>query len=85
VSAEKALPKGINPTETFLELQFKLDSISMAATPSGAEGVWHSYVISQGTNTITGIRAGTHAEVSLLLEDMIERLNERRAGKKRAR
>jgi hypothetical protein len=81
----EGMPKGIDQTETFLELQFKLDSISRAATPSGAEGIWHSYVISQGTNTITGIRAGTHAEVSMLLADMIERLNERRAGKKRSR
>ena len=73
------------PTETFLELPFKVDSISRAMAPPGAEGVWHRYVISQGTNTITGIRAGTHDEVTLLLRDMIERLNERRAGKRRPR
>jgi Na+-translocating ferredoxin:NAD+ oxidoreductase RnfG subunit len=77
--------KAANPTETFLELPFKVDSISRATAPAGAEGVWHSYVISQGTNTITGVRVGTHAEVSTLLQDMIERLNERRAGKKRQR
>jgi hypothetical protein len=82
---ENALAKGPTPTETFLELPFKVDSISSTAAPAGAEGVWHSYVISQGTNTITGVRAGTHAEVSRLLQDMIERLNERRAGKRRAR
>jgi hypothetical protein len=85
VSAENELPREASPTETFLELQFKVDSITRAATPAGAEGIWHSYVISQGTNTITGIRAGTHAEVTMLLDDMIERLNERRAGKKRQR
>jgi hypothetical protein len=34
---------------------------------------------------ITGTRAGTHDEVTLLLHDMIERLNERRAGKRRPR
>jgi hypothetical protein len=79
------LPRGPSPTETFLELPFKVDSIASTAAPAGAEGVWHSYVISQGTNTITGIRAGTHAEVSMLLQEMIERLNERRAGKKRPR
>jgi hypothetical protein len=79
------LPKRPHPTETFLELPFKVDSISRSAAPGGAEGVWHSYVISQGTNTIAGIRAGTHAEVSMLLDDMVERLNERRAGKKRPR
>jgi hypothetical protein len=70
---------------TFLELPFKVDSISRTAAPPGAEGVWHSYVISQGTNTITGVRAGTHAEVAALLQEMIERLNDRRAGKKRPR
>lgn len=82
--AEHALAKEA-PTETFLELPFKVDSISRATAPPGAEGVWHRYVISQGTNTITGIRAGTHDEVTLLLQDMIERLNERRAGKRRPR
>jgi hypothetical protein len=79
------LAKAANPTETFLELPFKVDSISKATAPAGSEGVWHSYVISQGTNTITGVRAGTHAEVATLLQDMIERLNDRRAGKKRPR
>jgi len=68
-------------TETAVELPFKLESISKAAAPDGAEGVWHSYVISQGTNTIEGVRAGTHAEVTLLVNDMVERLNARREGK----
>jgi hypothetical protein len=71
-----------NPvTENTLALPFKLDSISEAKTPAGADGVWHSYVISQGTNRITGVRAGTRAEVVLLVEQMVERLNERREGK----
>lgn len=72
-------------TETVLELPFKVDSISQSAAPKGSEGVWHSYVISQGANTIRGVRAGTQAEVALLLQGMIERLNERRAGKTRPR
>ena len=71
--------------ETVLELPFKVDSISTAAAPNGATGLWHRYVISQGPNTITGIRAGTQAEVSRLLDEMIERLNQRRAGKIRPR
>src|SRR5690349_975165 len=70
-------------TESFLEVPFKVDSVSSTAAPAGAEGVWHSYVISQGTNTIRGVRAGTHDEVTALLREMIERLNERRAGKRR--
>jgi hypothetical protein len=68
-------------TEVTVELPFKLESISKATAPGGAEGVWHSYVISQGTNTIEGVRAGTRAEVTTLLHDMVERLNERREGK----
>jgi len=68
-----------------VEMPFKLDSISETAAPSGAAGVWHSYVISQGTNMIEGVRSGTHAEVTTLLQGMVERLNERRAGKMRPR
>lgn len=66
-----------------MELPFTLDSISKAAAPSGADGVWHSYVISQGTNKIAGVRAGTHEEVTRLLQEMVERLNDRREGKPR--
>jgi len=77
--------RAAKPTQTFLELPFKVDSISRTTAPAGADGIWHSYVISQGTNTISGVRMGTLAEVTTLLHDMIERLNERRAGKKRSR
>jgi hypothetical protein len=77
------MAKAANRTEITVELPFKLESISKAAAPGGAAGVWHSYVISQGTNTIEGVRAGTHAEVTTLLNDMVERLNERREGKYR--
>lgn len=76
------MPKVIFRTETFLELPFKVDSIVTSAAPVGAEGLWHSYVISQGTNVITGIRAGTQSEVRMLVDGMVERLNERRAGKR---
>ena len=68
-------------TEALLEVPFRLDSISPVAAPAGSEGVWHRYVILQGTNEITGLRAGTQAEVTRLVDDMIERLNERRLGK----
>jgi hypothetical protein len=39
------LAKSPAPTETFLELPFKVDSISSTAAPTGTEGVWHRYVI----------------------------------------
>lgn len=74
-----------SPTETFLEFPYKVDSIARTSAPDGAEGVWHSYVISQGANTIAGVRAGTQADVATQLHNMIERLNERRAGKTRSR
>lgn len=69
--------------ESVLEVPFKIDSIAQTTAPAGSDGVWHSYVISQGTNTINGVRAGTRAEVQILLHDMVERLNERRMGKQR--
>ena len=79
------MTKAASRTETQVELPFKLESIVKAAAPNGAEGMWHRYVISQGTNTIEGVRAGTHAEVTTLVHDMVERLNERREGKNRAK
>lgn len=69
------------PTEAWLETPFTLHSVTPAEAPSGAEGVWHSYVIAQGPNQITGLRAGSRAEVTQLVDAMIERLNERRVGK----
>lgn len=77
--------RAIPPTETVLELPFKVDSISKTPAPNGTQGVWHSYVISQGPNTIAGIRTGTHTEVTILLQEMVDRLNERRAGRTRPR
>jgi len=79
------MTKAANRTEITVELPFKLESIAKTAAPGGAEGMWHRYVISQGTNTIEGVRSGTHAEVTTLVHDMVERLNERRAGKQRSK
>ena len=79
------MAKAVDATEAVLELPFKVHSILKTAAPDGAQGDWHSYVISQGTNTITGVRAGNYAEVTRLLQDMVERLNERRSGKTRPR
>jgi hypothetical protein len=64
-------------------MPFKLDSISETVAPSGATGMWHRYVISQGTNMIAGTRAGTHQEVVMRVGELVERLNERREGKTR--
>ena len=69
--------------QTQVELPFTLESIARTAAPGGAEGVWHSYVISQGANRIAGVRAGTYEDGTRLLQEMVERLNERREGKMR--
>lgn len=71
--------------QTVIALPFTVDSVSRTAAPKGAEGPWHSYVISQGPNTIAGVRAGTQTEVTMQLNLMVERLNERRMGKTRPR
>lgn len=77
--------RAISPTETVLELPFKIDTIAKTSAPNGAVGAWHRYVISQGSNTIAGIRTGTEAEVTIQLQQMVERLNDRRAGRTRSR
>jgi hypothetical protein len=70
-------------TEAWLEVPFILGSVTPADAPPGAEGPWHRYIILQGTNEITGLRAGSQAEVTRLVDAMIEQLNERRIGKQK--
>lgn len=72
-------------TEANHETPFRLESLARASTPQGSDGVWYRYVIAQGTNLITGLRSGAQAEVDHQVRDMVERLNERRAGKTRPR
>jgi hypothetical protein len=64
--------------QTVLESPFQLESLDETTAPEGSEGSWYRYVISQGTNTITGTRSGSRAEVTALLHEMVQRLNERR-------
>ena len=71
-------------TGAVLEAPFEVESITQITPPEGAHGTWCGYVISQGGNRITGMRAGTRAEVCLLVEEMVLQLNERRRGKWRA-
>jgi len=59
------------------EAPFRLESIEPASDPSGGDGVWFRYVITQGSNTIVGTRSGSRAEVGAQLEQTIVRLNER--------
>src|SRR5690606_15455170 len=67
------------------EPPFRLQSVARTATPEGSEGDWYRYVIAQGTNLITGMRTGEEAEIQRALNDMVERLNERRMGKNRSK
>jgi hypothetical protein len=70
--------------EAIAAVPFQVDSIEPAAPPEGSEGSWFRYVITQqGTNKITGVRAGTRDEVGTRLDDMVACLNDRRLGKHR--
>jgi len=60
---------------------YKLKSVRTECSPSGAEGVgWHRYVITQGDNTIVGHRQGSTSSVTLAVEEIVLRLNERQLG-----
>jgi hypothetical protein len=57
------------------EMPFRLESIDEIAPPEGQDGVWQRYVIRQGANTIVGMCPGVLGEVSVVLEQQVERLN----------
>jgi hypothetical protein len=78
------MTKAQSPLHALLEIPFRVESIAPTDAPDGSDAVWHSYVISQGTNSITGMRAGSRAEVAMLLDEMVDRLNER-CGKQLAK
>lgn len=65
-----------------VEQPFRIEEIVRAPAPDGSDSVWHRYVISQGANTIDGLRPGQHVDVFAQVEAMVERLNLRRMGKK---
>lgn len=71
------MKKARSPLEAILEIPFRVESIVQATAPEGSEGVWHEYVLSQGSNCISGLRAGSRAEVSRSLDEMVDGLNDR--------
>jgi hypothetical protein len=75
--------KPATATEAWLEVPFVRRSVTPVAAPEGSEGIWHKYEIAQGDNQITGLRAGTLAEVIQHVDALTERLNERRVGKQK--
>lgn len=65
-------------------LPFALNSVATTSPPSGCEGqLWCKYVIVQGENVIEGMRRGGPDEVTVVAEELVVQLNERRGGKKR--
>jgi hypothetical protein len=60
-----------------LQAPFCLTTLDEVAAPDGCEGIWHRYVITQGSNTIVGMRCGGQNEVSLMVKSIVERLNQR--------
>ncbi len=77
-----------NPTQpTQKESSYKGDPFEMTAlakteAPAGAQGTnWYRYVITQGANTIVGYRQGSLRTVRNGIDEIVVRLNERRAGK----
>ena len=50
------------------EIPFQLTSVDETPAPDGCDGVWQRYVITQGANTIVGVRCGLHDEVTVQLD-----------------
>lgn len=66
-----------------IEHDFVISSVSPMDPPPDAESPeWHSYVITQGDNTIQGYREGNLKTVTQAAEVIVAQLNERRMGKR---
>ncbi len=63
---------------------YEIVSIQPAESPSGGKGSnWYRYVIAyEGSNTITGCRAGSLKDVTSGVVEMIAQLNERHRHKR---
>ena len=62
---------------------YEIKTIDKADPPPGAEGDdWYRYEIAHGTNSISGYKQGTLAEVKVAMEENVVLLNERQFGKK---
>jgi len=68
-------------TDADSKLRYQLKSIDPVTTPEGGEGTWYRYVIVQGVSEITGMRPGDYKQVDMAVREMVDRLNERSAGK----
>lgn len=62
---------------------YEIVSVRPSGPPADTEGTdWYCYVITQGKNTIRGFRQGSLKSVIGSVEEIVERLNERRMGKR---
>lgn len=81
----RQMPQAIKPAAKSASASndpFEIASITKTQPPAGVESAsWYHYVIRQGSNTINGRRQGTLKNVTKAVEEVIERLNERRMGK----
>ena len=67
-----------------MEQYYEIVSIQRAEPPPGGKGSnWHHYVIAfEGSNTITGCRAGSLNAVTSGVMEMVAQLNERHRHKR---
>ena len=62
---------------------YEIVSVEPTDPPSDAEGAgWHRYVIGLGKTRIRGYQRGDLEAVTLSVEQIVARLNERRLGKR---
>ena len=65
---------------------YEIVSIEPTDPPQDMVGTgWHCYIIAQGKATIRGYQQGNSETVTTAVEEIVERLNERRFGKKKGR
>lgn len=61
---------------------FEFVELQQVEAPDGADdGRWYRYVISQGDQSIVGHRRGTKKKVRAAVNDIVQRMNERRMGR----
>lgn len=62
---------------------YEIVSVESVDPPRGLAGAgWYRYTIGQGENTIHGYRQGDLESVTESVTDIVERLNQRRFGKR---
>jgi len=62
---------------------YEIVSVEPTDPPQDMVGTdWHCYIIAQGETTIRGYQQGSVKTVTRAVEEIVERLNERRYGKK---